>query len=69
MGRLTVGRAQGVCELKSRGLSILLVEQHFPLAMRIADEVYVIGKGRVVFEGSPQELTDDEELKHQHLGV
>lgn len=58
-----------VCELKTRGLSILLVEQHFPLAMRIADRAYVIAKGRVVFDGPAQELIEDEQLKHQHLGV
>jgi branched-chain amino acid transport system ATP-binding protein len=56
-------------ELKSRGLSILLVEQHLPLALAIADRVYIMNKGRIVFEGQPEQLSADEELKHQYLGV
>lgn len=56
-------------ELKSRGLSILLVEQHLPLALGIADRVYIMNKGRIVFEGLPAQLSEDDELKHQYLGV
>lgn len=56
-------------ELKQRGLSILLVEQNLPLALKLADHVYVLSKGRVVFEGTPQELTAAEEIKHRYLGV
>jgi len=56
-------------ELKQRGLSILLVEQNLPLALKIADHVYVLNKGRVVFEGTPHDLTVAEEVKHRYLGV
>ncbi len=56
-------------ELKQRGLSILLVEQNLPLALKLADRVYVLSKGRVVFEGSPQDLAAAEEVKHRYLGV
>jgi len=55
--------------LKAAGLSILLVEQNLPLALRVADRVYVMNKGQIVFEGSPGELQQDEALKHQYLGV
>jgi branched-chain amino acid transport system ATP-binding protein len=56
-------------DLKRQGLSILLVEQNFPLAMQLADDVYVLSKGRVVFAGSAQELDAAEEVKQRYLGV
>jgi branched-chain amino acid transport system ATP-binding protein len=56
-------------ELKAQGLSILLVEQNLPLATRVADWVYVMNKGRIVFEGTPAELLANEEVKTKYLGV
>ncbi len=55
--------------LKAQGLSILLVEQNFPLASRVADRVFVMNKGQIVFEGTPQELRANEAVKMQYLGV
>jgi len=58
-----------IAQLKQQGLSILLVEQNLPLALRLADYVYVLSKGRVVFEGLPEALEASEEVKHNYLGV
>ncbi|MFQ5852506.1 MAG: ABC transporter ATP-binding protein [Candidatus Binatia bacterium] len=58
-----------VQQLKEEGLSILLVEQNLLFALRVADYVYVISKGRVVYESSPQELWQNDEIKHRYLGV
>ena len=55
--------------LKAAGLSILLVEQNLPMALRIADEVYVLSKGRVVYRGTPAELSADATVKQRYLGV
>ena len=44
-------------ELNREGLTILLVEQNVNLALSIADRVYVLETGKVVFEGKPKELT------------
>ncbi len=55
--------------LRSAGLSILLVEQNLPMALSIADEVYVLSKGRVVYQGTPVELARDAVVKQQYLGV
>jgi branched-chain amino acid transport system ATP-binding protein len=55
--------------LKQQGFSILLVEQHFAMALAVADEVYVMNKGQIVFHGDPAALQADEELKHKYLGI
>jgi len=62
-----IGRA--LVRLKSEGLSILLVEQNVPLALRVADRVYVMNKGQIVYHGSPAELDANEEIKRRFLGV
>jgi len=49
-----IGRVIG--ELKRSGLSILLVEQNLNLALTLADRVYVLNKGQIVFAGTPQSL-------------
>ena len=58
-----------VQSLKGRGLSILLVEQNYHLALAVADRVYVMSKGQIVYEGSPAELRADEDTKRRYLGV
>lgn len=55
--------------LKQTGLSILLVEQNFYLACNVADEVLVMNKGKIVWQGSPEELLQNEEVQHYYLGV
>ena len=62
-----VGRI--IAQLKEYGLSILLVEQNLSLALTLADRVYVLSKGTVVFEGTPQALRADAALERQYLGV
>ena len=56
-------------ELKEGGLAILLVEQNLAFALDVADYVYVMSKGEIVYHCKPDELRDNEEVKAQHLGV
>jgi branched-chain amino acid transport system ATP-binding protein len=56
-------------ELKGSSLSILLVEQNYNLAIKLADVAYVLENGEVVFRGSAEELDGDEEVKQRYLGV
>jgi len=56
-------------QLKESGFSILLVEQNLPMALGVADYVYVISKGIIVYESTPEELKDNEEVKTKYLGV
>jgi branched-chain amino acid transport system ATP-binding protein len=62
-----VGRV--IEHLKREGLSILLVEQNLPLALRIADHVHVLSRGRIVHSGPPAELAQNHEVKSRYLGV
>jgi branched-chain amino acid transport system ATP-binding protein len=62
-----IGRA--LVRLKGEGLSILLVEQNVPLALRVADRVYVMSKGQIVYHGTPAELHANEDVKRRFLGV
>lgn len=55
--------------LKADGLTMLLVEQNYPFAARIADRAYVLGKGRIRWDGAPAELDAAEEIKHTWLGI
>ena len=56
-------------EIAKRGISILLVEQRLVIAMRISHRVYVMGHGRIVFEGTPAELQSDEAVRREWLEV
>ena len=55
--------------LKEAGLSILLVEQNVPLALRVADRVYVMSKGQIVYHGASSALDADEDVKRRFLGI
>jgi branched-chain amino acid transport system ATP-binding protein len=62
-----VGRV--IENLKSGGLSILLVEQNLPLALRLSDHVHILSRGRIVHSSSPQALWENEEIKKRYLGL
>ena len=55
--------------LKASGLSILLVEQNLPLAIRLADHVHVVSRGRIVHSGPASELWANADVKSRYLGV
>jgi branched-chain amino acid transport system ATP-binding protein len=61
--------AEQLQELKQGAMSLLLVEQNYALAARLADVVVVLENGRVVFQGSAEELEADEEVRRRSLGV
>ena len=56
-------------DLKTERVSMLLVEQNADMALRLADRVYVIDHGTVVFEGTPEGLGADCALVSTYLGV
>ena len=55
--------------VRARGIPILLVEQKLAIALDISDRVYVLGHGRVVFEGSPADLRAAAAVRKEWLEV
>jgi branched-chain amino acid transport system ATP-binding protein len=62
-----LGRVIG--SLKQAGTSILLIEQQLAFALRYADVVFIMSKGRIVHRCLPSELKSDAEAKARFLGV
>lgn len=56
-------------KLKTQGMTMLLVEQNLAMALSVADQVIVLGKGRVRWRGSSEELHKAEDIRHTWLGV
>jgi branched-chain amino acid transport system ATP-binding protein len=56
-------------QLKRERVSMLLVEQNAEMALRLADRVYVIDHGAIVFEGTPAALRADVNVTATYLGV
>lgn len=56
-------------EIKRRGVSILLVEQKLAIALDISERLYVMGHGRIVFEGSPQDIRSNAAMRKEWLEV
>ncbi|MGO8797714.1 MAG: ABC transporter ATP-binding protein [Roseiarcus sp.] len=56
-------------EIAKRGVAILLVEQKLTIALKISKRVYLMGRGRIVFEGAPAELESDSAVRKEWLEV
>ena len=56
-------------EIARRGVSVLLVEQKLTIALRISTRLYVMGHGRIVFEGNPAELQANADMRREWLEV
>ena len=54
---------------RAGGLGILIVVHELPIALAIADHVYVMAKGRMVFDGSPRELEQRRDVQERYIGV
>jgi branched-chain amino acid transport system ATP-binding protein len=61
--------AELISEIARRGVAILLVEQKLSIALEISQRVYVMGHGRIVFEGTPEALRGDEKVRNDWLTV
>lgn len=55
--------------LKARGVAVLLIEQKLTLALAISDRVLVMGRGRIVFDGTPAGLQADAAIRQEWLEV
>ncbi|TKR54416.1 ABC transporter ATP-binding protein [Allopusillimonas ginsengisoli] len=63
--------AVGDCirDIHQKGVSVILVEQKLAIALKVSTRMCVMGHGRIVYEGSPQEVVGDEQLLADWLAV
>jgi branched-chain amino acid transport system ATP-binding protein len=60
---------KGIAKLKEEGLSIILVEQNFNVAMELADYFVVLNTGYIAFKGEAHEVRANPTSVTQHLGI
>jgi branched-chain amino acid transport system ATP-binding protein len=58
-----------IYQLKRKGFSILLVEQNLPMALKVADYLYILSNGKIVYESTPDQLRANDEVKAKYIGV
>ena len=56
-------------DIHRRGVSVVLVEQKLTIALKVSTHVCVMGHGRIVFRGTPDELTNNPQLLKEWLAV
>ena len=61
--------AEYLMELRRRGISVLLIEQKLTIAMKISDRCLVMGHGSIVFDGTPDELRNNTDIRKEWLEV
>ena len=58
-----------IVDLRTRGLTVMIVEQNVHHVLHTADRAYVLENGRIVMEGQGRDLLNDERLKTAYLGL
>jgi len=56
-------------KIAARGIAILIIEQRLTIALAICHRLYVMGHGRIVFEGNPRELRANDAIRKEWLEV
>ena len=59
---------EAVLEVRRQGVPVLLVEQNAFMALQIADRGYVMETGRIVLDGTGDEMLENEDIRHAYLG-
>jgi branched-chain amino acid transport system ATP-binding protein len=60
---------QVIMDIHRQGIPILLVEQNMRVALRLAGRIYVISKGKIVFQGTSQDLKEAQAIREKYLEV
>ncbi len=56
-------------QIKDQGITLLFSEQNVKFSLKIAQKVYIIDKGMIRYQGSVEELRENEEIKKKYLAV
>jgi len=67
--KLTLEIFEIIRKLKEEGITMLLVEQNVHLSLAVCDYAYVMAEGRIVMEGSGEELSKSDEIRKAYLGI
>jgi branched-chain amino acid transport system ATP-binding protein len=67
--KLVTQVAELLQEIAKRGVAILLVEQKLSIALKISHRLYVMGHGRIVYEGTPESLMRADDVRAEWLEV
>jgi len=67
--KLVVQVGRLIEEISQRGIAVLLVEQKLSIALKISQRLYIMGHGKIVFEGTPEDLKEDQTIKQEWLEV
>jgi branched-chain amino acid transport system ATP-binding protein len=60
---------QCILQFKKDGLSVLLVEQNLPMALRVSDYVYIVNKGTIIYQSTSEELKNNRDIQNRYLSV
>ena len=60
---------QVIQDIHQQNVPILLVEQNMRVALRLAGQIYVMSKGKIVYQGTSQELKEAHEVREKYLEV
>ena len=67
---MVVDRVRGLLEtIARRGVAILLIEQKLTIALAISHRLYVMGQGRIMFEGTAEQLRNNEAVRKEWLEI
>lgn len=69
MPKLVADIRREIAAIAKRGVSVLLVEQNLRTALSLATRIYLMEKGQVVHEATPEQLNSDPNTVHRYLGV
>jgi len=56
-------------DIKELGITTIIVEQNAVAALKLADRAVILDMGKIVFNGTAQEVLDDEALRHEYLAI
>ena len=55
--------------IREQGITTIIVEQNAVAALQLADRAVILDTGELVYEGSAQEVLDNEQLRHEYLAI
>ena len=61
--------AKALMEVRAAGITSIIVEQNALAALHLSDRAVILDTGEVVFDGTAQQVLEDEDLRHRYLAI